>query len=642
MSPAREIRVGTIRPSQLMWSYGVGAMVDLPRLSVMIEGLDHWKATNSRVISEERLLAAVRRELGPQVAELREPPLPEEEPFRASETDPVHTIGVPVGVFPTWLRCPRCGLLSDAGSGVFTFRGSNKRPDTAGYVHQGCPKQGRGRAPSCVPARFVVACEAGHVDDFPWREFVHRGPTNCTGTLRFYEKGSSLETANLFVACDDGLDFAASDRGRDGVVHPAASGGCGARPRSLVDAFGARGKTSLPVCRGRHPHLRHSSGACGRQLRTILLGSSNSWFPKAISALSIPSGETELERAIERKSGEFLKVDSLDEIATLRKFNQLGGATKFSDEQIWAAIQKVRTGEHVEGADDMKPAEWRMLTNPGKAPSSLDFQVSLGGIPKGFEGQLLETVLVERIREVNALVGFTRLEAPEDLIASADDLDYAPLSSNAPTWVPANEVRGEGVLVRFDPDALAKWEARGEVNTRLEALQRANRHWRAARRITTDRGYPGNRHVLIHTFSHLLMRELSLECGYSAASIRERVYASGSGNDTMAGVLIYTAAPDSEGTLGGLVRLGEPEMLGRLIRQALEHAELCASDPLCSEHDPIPDRTLHSAACHACTFVPETSCEFGNRFLDRAVVVDTLTVSSAAYFDGRWIRSDAN
>lgn len=633
MSTAREIRVGTIRPSQLMWSYGVGAMVDLPRLSVMIEGLDHWKSPNARMISEERLLAAVRRELGPQVAELREPPLPEEEPYKAPETDPVHTIGVPVGVFPTWLRCPRCGLLSDAGSGVFTFKGSNKRPDTAGYVHQGCPKQGRGRAPGCVPARFVVACEAGHVDDFPWREFVHRGTTNCTGTLRFYEKGSSLETANLFVACDNGLDFSSSDDG-DGVTHPAASGGCGVRPRSLVDAFGARGKTSLPVCRGRHPHLRQTSGSCGRELRTILLGSSNSWFPKAISALSIPSGETELERAIERKSGEFFKVDSLAEIAMLRKFNQLGGATKFSDEQIWVAIQKLRSGNGEEDAADMKPAEWKVLTDPEKAPSSLDFQVRSGGVPRGFEGRLLDTVLVERIREVNALVGFTRLEAPEDLLAGNEELDYAPLSSNAPAWVPANEVRGEGILVRFDPDALSAWEARDDVIARMAALEKANLHWRAARRLGTGRGYPGHRHVLIHTFSHLLMRELSLECGYSAASIRERVYASAPDNEPMAGVLIYTAAPDSEGTLGGLVRLGEPETLGRLIRQALEHAELCASDPLCSEHDPVPDRSLHGAACHACAFVPETSCEFGNRFLDRAAVVDTLTVSGPAFFRG--------
>ena len=158
--------------------------------------------------------------------------------------DPVYRIGVPVGVFPKWLRCPRCKLLSDVDSGVFTLKGTSTRPDEVQYVHKGCSKQGKGRAPTCVPARFVVACRAGHLDDFPWREFVHRGPTTCQGTLRFYEKGSSLETANLFVACDHGLGFSKQIEGED--EHPGgASGGCGLRPRSMVDAFGERARRVL-------------------------------------------------------------------------------------------------------------------------------------------------------------------------------------------------------------------------------------------------------------------------------------------------------------------------------------------------------------------------------------------------------------
>ena len=632
MTPLRPIRVGSVRPSQLMWSYGVGAMIDLPRLSVMVEGLDHWNTDHARVISEDRLLAAVRRELGPQVARLHEPPLPEEEVYGLPEGDPKYRIGVPVTVFPTWLRCPRCGLLSDAYSGVFQFEGSNRRPDQAGFVHRGCSKQGRGRPPACIPARFIVACQAGHVDDFPWREFVHRGRTNCSGTLRFYEKGSSLETANLFVACDLGRGFGDSDEGEP--EHPGAADGCGARPRSLVDAFGARASGSLPVCRGRHPHLRKADGDCGRQLRTILLGSSNSWFPKAISALSIPTGETKLEQAIAEKAQLFGNMEDLSDVKFARRTNQLGGATRFSDEEIWEAIQKQRAdGDGDGGAEDMKSAEWRVLSDPSGAPESTDFEVTLGAVPQGFDGLLMPTVLVERIREVNALVGFTRLEAPEDLLAGHDDLDYAPLSLNRPRWVPSNEVRGEGLLLQFDPSALTEWESRPAVLQHLAALEQANRAWRAARQLPEDRGFPGNRHVLIHTFSHLLMRELALECGYSGASIRERVYADVSAEESMAGVLIYTAAPDSEGTLGGLVRLGESDTMGRLVRQALDHARLCASDPLCAEHDPRPDRTLHAAACHACTFAPETSCEFGNRFLDRATVVHTLTTSDVSFFD---------
>ena len=624
-----------MRPSQLMWSYGIGAMIDLPRLSVMVEGLDHWSLDHARVISEDRLLAAVRRSLGPQVNRLYEPPLPDEEPFGLPPSDPAYRIGVPVGVFPKWLRCPRCKLLSDADSGVFTREGSSSRPDEVQYVHAGCSKRGKGRAPACVPARFVVACRAGHLDDFPWREFVHRGPTTCEGTLRFYEVGSSLETANLYVACDNGLGFPRGE-GDEGDDHAGAGpGGCGVRPRSMVDAFGERAKGVLPVCRGRHPHLRDASGDCGRELRTILLGSSSSWFPQAISALSIPTGQTELEQAVEDVWAILENVEAVHEVATFRRANLLKGATKFSDDEIFGAISARKSGEvGAVDTEDMKQPEWAVLSDPSSAPRGEDFLVTEGEAPDGFDNWFDPTILVERIREVNALIGFTRLEAPEELLRGDDDLSHAPLSTNPPEWVPANEVRGEGILLRFRPDAIDAWEQRADVTQHLAALRTANDRWRVARQLSPGDGYPGHRHILIHTFSHLLMRELALECGYSASSIRERIYASAPDNGGMAGVLLYTAAPDSEGTLGGLVRLGEPKTLGRLVRQALEHASLCAADPLCAEHDPVPDRSLHAAACHACTFAPETGCEHGNRFLDRATAVATLTTPGISFFQG--------
>jgi hypothetical protein len=126
------------------------------------------------------------------------------------------------------------------------------------------------------------------------------------------------------------------------------------------------------------------------------------------------------------------------------------------------------------------------------------------------------------------------------------------------------------------------------------------------------------------------MRQVALECGYSSASLRERIYL-GSPSSPAAGVLISTAASDSEGTLGGLVALGSRHHLGRLLRLALDEAERCSSDPLCAEHLPtVEHAVLHAAACHACLFAAETSCETGNRWLDRAMVVD-LTGDGLAF-----------
>ena len=164
-------------------------------------------------------------------------------------------------------------------------------------------------------------------------------------------------------------------------------------------------------------------------------------------------------------------------------------------------------------------------------------------------------------------------------------------------------------------------------------LLEGHRGWRNARQLDPNVGFPGIRYTMLHTFSHILIRELALECGYNAASISERIYASSDSVDPMAGILIYTAAADSDGTLGGLIELGKPDFLGRLIKQALNRAAVCSSDPLCSEHDPGKDRSLHSAACHACSFVAETSCEKSNRFLDRALLFETFDCQDAAFFD---------
>ena len=195
-------------------------------------------------------------------------------------------------------------------------------------------------------------------------------------------------------------------------------------------------------------------------------------------------------------------------------------------------------------------------------------------------------------------------------------------------------MRGEGVFLHFSEKAIEAWIKKTDARD-TEFLE-AHRRWRTTRghrTPTTD--YPTMRYVLLHSLAHALIRQFSLECGYTTASIRERIYSRPPGGDreAMAGVLLYTAAPDSEGTLGGLVSLGEPKSLGRHLDQALEAMRLCTSDPLCAEHHPYRDSlTLHGAACHACLFLPETSCERGNKYLDRSVLVSTVESADLAFF----------
>lgn len=609
--------VGEVRPSQLLWTYGPGALIDLPNLSVITQGIHLWEKERCQPIPEKRLLAAVQKLLGQQVESLRMPPF--------HKTDLIDTwsaeahVGVPVRPFPRWMRCVKCGLLSPFDAGLFEIKEA-RRPERTRFVHKGC-RGSKGNQPSrdadAVPARFLLACRSGHLDDFPWHYFVHKGNDPCKGTLRFFESGASLQTENLWVKCD----------------------ACESS-RSMAHAFGKAGKDNLPACRGRHPHLDLFESDCREEARAVLLGSTNSWFPVALSALAIPQTNDPLEQLIKDGWEYFVDLESETEVAvtakTLKKTGALPGIDKYGSAAIWSAIQAHRSGkgQEVVGEADMKGPEWDVLTATNPPTDYPHFMSKKVPTPRGFETPIIRVLLLERLREVNALVGFTRVESPEE---SADPQERTPmafLSRGKPEWVPANHVHGEGLFIQFNEPALNAWEELPAVKTIDQRLRGGHKGWRNSRHLNPDEGYPGIRYAMLHTLSHLLIRELALECGYNSASIRERIYANTSTDRPEAGILIYTAAADSDGTLGGLVDLGRPENLGRLLEQALNRSRICSSDPLCSEHDPEKDRSLHGAACHACCLVAETSCERGNRYLDRALLVPTLQCNNAAYLIG--------
>lgn len=605
--------VGEVRPSQLLWSYGPGALIDLPNMSVVTLGLERWDTNRCHPILEARLLASVKKVLGGQVEGLYAPPFVDRDHIDPHSAEAF--IGVPVRPFPRWLRCVKCGLLSTFDSGLFEIKGDKYRPERSRFVHRGCTgssKAGRAKDADAVPARFLMACRGGHLDDFPWHWYVHRGPISCRGTLRFYEDGASLQTENLWVKCDS----------------------CGAS-RNMAQAFGKSGQENLPGCRGRHPHLDHFDEACTEDARTILLGATNGWFPLSLSVLAIPQSGSPVSQLVADGWTYFEDAESEVEVAvvvkTLKKSALLPGIEAFTAAEVWYAVEAHRAGSTDVVQSDLKGPEWDVLTSSNPPTDYPHFLSSRVGSPVGFESLVERVLLLERLREVNALLGFTRVESPEEGVG-AEEVPKAPLSRSSPTWAVATEVHGEGVFLQFDRRALTVWAKRPAVESLDARLRAGHEGWRRKRKLDPSVGYPGIRYVMLHTLAHLLIRELALECGYNASSIRERIYGDVEDERDQAGILIYTAAADSDGTLGGLVELGRPESLGRLLSQALDRARVCSSDPLCAEHDPRRDQSLHGSACHACSFVSETSCERGNRHLERALVVPTFEVADAAFF----------
>jgi hypothetical protein len=605
-------QLGDLRPSQLIYTFGVGALIDLPHLSGLVMGLDDWDTRYSTEIHEERLLKALQQNQGRQLKRLLLPPIA----FDENERDPAApAIGVPVAPFPRWLRCPVCDTLATIESGVFALVQDRYRADKTRYVHASCTK---GNNPAGLPVRFLSACREGHLGDFPWIEYVHKGKIPCKPSiLTLREYGAAGDASDIIVECH----------------------GCGSRER-MADAFDR--EKFKRKCVAHHPHLRQAdSCGCKEESRTILLGASNSWFPTVMSAITLPpDSSNKVTELVEQHWRDLKDIPSLDVAKFVTAPSRMPEFADCTAEEIWAAIEAKRSGagDTNEVETDLKIEEWSALTAPSLAKTSRDFTAKRVNAPKGYETFFTDTVLLERMREVRALMAFTRIESKGDFASATqeDDERGTALGRNPPEWLPVSEVRGEGIFLRFDEAVLQQWESKLEVQRLDQEFLGAHASWRKLRKQNPPgAGYPGIRYVLIHSVAHALMRQISLECGYTAASVRERIYCKGRNdeNGPMAGILIYTAASDSEGTLGGLVQLGNPQSLGRLIEQALEEMRICGSDPLCAEHSPTGDgRGVHGACCHACLFAPETSCEKGNRFLDRTTLVGTFASKGCEFF----------
>lgn len=592
--------MGEVRPSQLMFTFGIGATLDLPEFSALVLGLDFWKKELCTPVSESRLLAAVQRLVGPQLRELRLPPVQD------GDTEQPEA-GVPVVPFPRWMRCTGCGLMASLDEGLFEKREWARMP--AQFVHAHCEKaKNRRYPPRAVPVRFLLACANGHLADVPWNDFVHDGEPCAKSELYMNEFGITGDLSDIVVSCK-----------------------CG-RKKSLTQLETAlRGKQSPYACCGLHPHLRRQDQEpCEARPHLVNLGASNLWFSQTVSVLSIPDQQGRLAGIVRQNWTELSDVTNIAVVQHLAHPRRIAALMDFPPEDVLQAIEAERQGGNdVDTPDDVKLPEWEIFSGQRQVETSPVLEVRSVTAPRGFEDVFENSMLVPRLSEVRAMYGFTRLNTQQELdLGIVAEQNVVPLTRSKPTWLPAYESHGEGIFLRLREERLQSWEHLPAVKEHDAAFFRAHQAWRKSRRFPEpEGGYPGLRFVLLHTLAHALMQQIVLDCGYTAASIRERLYCRTPDmpGGPMAGFLLYTAATDSEGTLGGLVSLGGPETLGRYIAQALENMRLCASDPLCAERQPDADgRGIHGAACHACLFSPETSCECGNRYLDRNVLVDTF------------------
>lgn len=626
-------KVGSARPSALLYTYGVGAIMDLPQFSIMPAGLDDWEPIWKRrptvpVIEEPRLLKVVQMHLGYRVQQLR--PFPWQPRARALSQEGAD-LGIPARVFPQWMRCTGCDYLGPLSR--FSYTNTHPyRPDLAVFEHTSCPGRranGKKRRSPAVPARYLLACPNGHLDEFPYELWVHRGQS-CPGAPR---PDLKLEDSNV-------------GQGAGAVVR------CQRCPqtRRMSEAQGEAGERKLPACRGRHPHLGAFDRSCGVGTVLIMMGASNLWFASTQSIIVMPRTEQEDRAALATRIGTTLPAEKLGKYADkpdmLRDLlDDTIDLVDVTDDALAAAAAEALSPhpseeERLEKQREWDPVEllvpeWDYLQKPilfDRQENASGLMVTMMPTGDRLPRQIHRVIAVNRMKQVNAFIGFTRI----DEVERVGDLPtrLAKLTRGAPTWVPATEDRGEGIFLQLDEAAVAAWEARIGISPLWTAHRSAhrrnfNRRFSAtAASVDPDTRLPPPRYWLVHTLAHILIREMAMSCGYGAASLSERLYAWSATADrpAAAGLLICTTASDSEGTLGGLVALSEPERLQSIVHHALRRAARCSSDPVCAQRVPHdPEDFLHGAACHCCAFASETSCERANRFLDRRFLLTLPT-----------------
>ena len=592
----------SIRSGQLVTTFGPGSMVDLPNSAVIVAGLDQWHYDSTEpvpVVEEPRLLASLRQ-LAQPPSHLRKPP-------SAKDRDQGFSPNVTAWRFPEWFVIQKTETMTGGGK--------RRRIVPKQLLQNGRFLDDQGRRQPVVPVRFVQSCSKGHVDDIDWLSFVHPdAEAPCTYPLWMEERGTSGTLADTWIVC-----------------------GCG-RERSMSQAA-RRQLKALGSCKGRRPWLGPASReSCGEPGRLLIRSASNAYFPQILSVISIPETGGELQTLVGKLWSKGLNiVASGVPLGIVRNIPDIGAALQpYSDIQVAEAIAKFQGGE----ANKEKPpktAEFEAFASTiGESGSDVpDGNFFARVLPeehwktgKPWMEAFSKVVLVHRLREVVAQVGFTRFEAAVPGLSGELDMDVKPqVLSTTADWLPAIENRGEGIFLQFDSAAIADWLGRKPVAERSEILA-AGFDEKMSESGKKGRSFHGAAFYMVHSFSHLLMTRIALDCGYPSSSIRERIYAEGGDY----GLLLYTGSSDAEGTLGGLVQAGRK--ISDIVRRALCHAELCSNDPVCSSQKPNAElqRELLGAACHGCLLIAETSCEHRNSFLDRSLVVKTMDAAGAEFF----------
>ncbi|MGL5068115.1 MAG: DrmB family protein [Sarcina sp.] len=603
----------TVRFSQAISTYGAGAIVDFKDQTLMAAAPEYWKQYNE--IHDERLESLLN------VDEFHLP------------VDVDNVSGLPFVRFPKWHFCPKCMIFKSIDEWEKEFIPAKKA------------KQKEMTTPKCmeckmelIPAGIVVACENAHIDDFPWVEWVHdKSNTPCNNPLLRRRKGTSaLGLEGLIIECVH-CKAKATMKGafNDGVFE------------KMQEKYERRYK-----CTGNIP-WKGKKEECNIYPKAVQRGALNIYFPKLVSSLIIPPYSQEINELV-RESKEYKKLIGLledeeyieiigKEKIINKKIPEISNEIKQNEEIVKIIVEKFLSNTTTEkklSKEEYKIQEYNALIGniPEECMSERDFKIEIQNDIEKYKVDVISRItLVKKLREVRALVGFSRLNPSDQNAISGFDEEvlpkgFVPIKEKETNWYPAYETRGEGIFIELNNEKIEEWLNNcSEIEQRVKLLNerynsRQKKFKNKEREITP-------KFVLLHTLSHILIKGFGAQSGYDSVALTERIYCDSEQHDVkMSGILIYTASGDSEGTLGGLVRQGRYDRLPSILKEAIRKSQWCSSDPVCIDSFGQGREGLNLSACHACALISETSCEEFNVLLDRGLIVGTLENKKVGFF----------
>lgn len=593
----------SIRRGQLIIPFGVGSIVNmLPNESLMLCSLDKWEESAGEKVYDERLQKCLKVKY-----------------FKIPASKENYPKGLPFIRFPKWFYCPSCRSLKSLDEWKKRWVELNHKH----FDHPKCYMQ-KCRKTMLNPSRFIIACTKGHIDDFPWIRWVHRDSKCSNPDLELISGRGIAGLGGIKIKC------------RTCSLEKTMAGSFN---KDIFKKIGFK-------CTGRKP-WQDTGENCKEFPITLQRGASNVYFPQLVSSICIPPYSDDICSAIQKTiEWQYLSSEAGGVSETLKKefIMKIAKKVNMSEKETLNIVRRMLksiTGELEMQSDvEYRYDEYRALGGDVKIEQKDSKNFSIEVIPASEYNiyGIKKVVLVHRLRELRTLVSFSRInpverdyfgDVGEDIRDRSFSMRIAEKTDRE--WLPAVEVRGEGIFLMFDMNSINKWKNNKEIKERSSKINlRFSEMCRTYRRPL--RSIPPS-FLLLHTFAHVLMRQLSFECGYSTASLRERIYCCEAVNlPAMVGVLIYTASGDSEGSMGGLVRQGRLDKLSDIISKAIRNASWCSSDPACIESSGQGLGSLNLAACYACVLLPETSCELSNRFLDRAMLIGLPDSSEIGFF----------